>query len=356
MENKCNKLLLIFICLITIMFSITFLIEKKVNFSEEENKYFPPFSIEEIDTYISNHFPLRTKFIILKNRFQKLIGKTFINGIYLGSENYLIPEFISNPKKDYIVKQINEFAKNKKNINVMFVPDSILINKDKLKRDFSLDEEREIKYLYDKLIYSTNIDLIEPLKNANKKYQMYYKTDHHWTTYGAYVAYLEYLKINNMEGLNLDEFEIKQITNEYLGTSASLVLGLAKPEGITLFLNNNDLDVDYVYEKKYTKSLYNYSYLNKKDKYSMFLDNNHALIKISNNSLNNNKKLLVIKNSFANNFIPFIVNNYQYTYVIDLRYFGDNVTNFYINNHIDDTLILYNLNNMYNDMSIIKLK
>jgi hypothetical protein len=131
---------------------------------------------------------------------------------------------------------------------------------------------------------------------------------------------------------------------------------LSSTENIDLFLTDDSLTVEYVYEKRTTSSLYNFDYLTGKDKYALFLDNNHALIKVTNNSINNDNSIVLIKNSYANSFVPFIVNNYKNTYIIDLRYYSESVSEFINNNNIKDILILYNLNNLYSDMSIIKLK
>ena len=152
------------------------------------------------------------------------------------------------------------------------------------------------------------------------------------------------------------DFDIKKVSSDFRGTTSSKVLGIGSKDDIYTFNTDNDLTVNYVDDKRLTNNLYNSKYLNKKDKYSYFLDNNHSEIIIKNNSLNNNKNILVIKNSYANSFIPFLVNHYENVYVIDLRYFSDSVSNYISNNNINESLILYNINNLYSDMSIIKLE
>ena len=184
---------------------------------------------------------------------------------------------------------------------------------------------------------------------------MYYKTDHHWNTFGAYYAYVEYRKNKNKKYYDIDIFNIKKVSNNFLGSSYYKILGIGKSEDIYKFDINNNLKVKYVYEKELKKSIYEDHYLKEKDQYSYFLNNNHALIEITNEYVNNGS-IIVIKNSYANSFVPFLVNHYNKVYVIDLRYFSESVSDLIEENSIDDILILYNLNNLYSDFSIVKLQ
>ena len=112
-----------------------------------------------------------------------------------------------------IVKVLNDFSKDK-NVYVMFVPDSILVNEDKMHYHLDIEEGKELDNLYNNLKNTTNIDLRNILIEKNKEEQMYYRTDHHWTTFGAYYAYVEFMKTKNEEYLNKEDFEkIKKFTN-----------------------------------------------------------------------------------------------------------------------------------------------
>ncbi|NMA50367.1 MAG: hypothetical protein GX951_00755 [Mollicutes bacterium] len=355
MKDKSNKIFIMIILLVNIIFMFSLIISKKALFSEEENRYLEKFSVKKINEYITDHFPFRNKFIALKNKTQKKIGKTYINDIYLGKDEYLIPSFNDNYNKHYLINALNNFSNKYPITELMIVPDSTLINNDKLIRYNGADQEKEIKYLYQK-VKTKNINLINYFLEENKNNQLYYKTDHHWTTKGAYKAYVFYCKEKNIPFYKEEDFNIKEVSNDFLGTSSSKVYGLANKESIYIYDTNNKFNVEYVLEKKITESLYNLDYLNKKDKYALFLDNNHALIKITNESINTDNNILIIKNSYANAFIPFIANHYKEIYVIDMRYYNNMVSDFVEENKIDNILILYNLNNLYSDLSLVKLK
>ena len=348
-----NKIIVVVILLIIIVFDFMFLISKKENYSYLENRYLKKFSITEIDSYISDHFPFRNTFLSIKNRVELMEGKTYINDTYIGKDNYLIPTFVNSTKSHYIYETINDFAVDKK-VYVMFVPDSILINEDKLYYHLEIEEDKEIDNLYSNLKNSINIDLRETLKKHNNE-GMYYKTDHHWTSFGCYYAYVELMKTKGVEYLNKEDYKIEKVSSDFEGTSSSKVLGLQVKDDIYTFNTNAELEVYYVDKNKITNSLYNEDYLDKKDKYSYFLDNNHSEIIIHNKNIYDGSKILVVKNSYANAFIPFLVNHYENIHVVDLRYFNKKISEYLKENNINETLILYNMNNLYSDMSIIKL-
>ena len=100
--------------------------------------------------------------------------------------------------------------------------------------------------------------------------------------------------------------------------------------------------------------MYNIENLDKKDKYTYFLNGNHPLIEITNDELSNN--ILVIKDSYANSFIPFLTNHYGKVYVIDLRFYSGNISNFISENNIKNVLFLYSMQGISEDVNIYKLK
>lgn len=329
----------------------TLLVDKD-DYSQIENRYLTEFSLKNLDAYLSDRFPYRTSLIAVKNKIDNALGKSLINGIYIGRDNYLIPVSEDFDKKEYIVKTINEFSRDK-NVTTMFIPDSISINSDKLGLNLGNRQKEDLDYFKDNLD-TNNIDIFDRLKQENSLTgDMYYLSDHHWTSKAAYVAYQTYCE--NMHINSEEKFTIKKIDDSFLGTSASKALGLASADDIYIYDYDNDLTVEYCDRDVITDSLYNYEHLSGKDKYSVFLDGNHSLIKISNNKVNDGS-LLVVKNSYGNCFVPFVVNNYSNVYVVDLRYYFDSVSELINEYSIENILILYNLNNLYSDPSIIKLK
>ena len=114
-----------------------------------------------------------------------------------------------------------------------------------------------------------------------------------------------------------------------------------------------DMNYQLLYNlKDQTDSLYDLSKLEGKDKYSVYMGGNNALVEIKTNNMNG-RRLLVIKDSYAHSFVPFAVNHYEETYMIDFRYFNVGVEQFVEENKITDILVLYNTMNFVQDKNSI---
>lgn len=363
-----KNFLSIFIITFILGFSILFILLPKKEFSENENRYlekFPKFSfnellngkyINDLESYLTDHFPLRDAFMSIKTKYQLLIGQKLINGVYVGKDEYLFQKYENPVNTDKLINKLNEFYTNNDiNMSIMLVPSSGVINTDKLPNNVSFDLQLEtIKYVYDNLKFS-GIDVTESLKEGSKEYEMYYRLDHHWTTYGAYYAYLEFCKYNDIEPLELNSFRHVTITNTFNGTLYSKAnIYSYKPDKIDIFLNDSKLSVKYVASNRTTDTLYEDKHLNTKDKYAYFLDGNHPLIQIINEEQEG--EILIIKDSYANSFIPFLANHYNKIHVIDLRFYNSSVSSYIEENNIEKVLFLYNMQGIDNDTDIYKIK
>lgn len=373
MKNLHNKLIALILSVIIVLFTLIFIFKKSTEFSENENRYLqelPKFTfsslikgtyIEKIEDYFADQFPFRDTFMSIKTKTDKLLGKKDINGVYLGKNDYLIERYNIPKNSDKIIETLNRFNEsiNYVNLNLMLVPTSISINYENLPNNVEYKEQmKELNYIYDNINFNT-INVYDILMEQNEYYQMYYKLDHHWTSYGAYYAYTEYAKANNINYLSINDFEIEEATQEFNGTLYSKSNDYSrKSDSIHLFIpKNSNYQVEYVYNKKNTDTLYELSYLEKKDKYSLFLDNNHPLIVVTNKDIKNNNEIVIIKDSYANSFVPFIVNHFKKVHIIDPRYYQDDISEYIKNNkNIKDALILYNMNTIDEDIGILTIR
>lgn len=363
------KKLAIIISLIVFSFSILFFIVPKESFSELENRsleILPKLKFEDvingkymakIETYISDHFPLKKAFLYIKTSLFKIIGFKDINDVYFGSDDFLIENYPQIDYKDELIKTLNDFKNNiDVNIHLMIVPTKIMLLEDKLPKNSSyVDQESEIAYIY-KNIEIPSIDVLKVLESVKDKNELFYRTDHHWTSIGAYYGYKSYMESLNKSYLDLKDLKQKELTNSFLGSTYSKVTNYnQKNDKIFIFEFDNDLNVNYVLEKKEEKTLYNLDYLNKKDKYSLFLDNNHGLIEITNNKVENDN-VLIIKDSFANSMIPLLVNHYHKISVIDPRYYKKSISKYIQENDIEEVLIIYNYGILATDKNVLSIR
>ena len=120
--------------------------------------------------------------------------------------------------------------------------------------------------------------------------------------------------------------------------------------------DDSNYNVYYEDDNRETDSLYNDDYLEEKDKYSYFLNGNQSLVLIDNEDINDGNNILIIKDSYANCFIPFLVNHYDIVHVIDPRYYGENISEYIDKNDINRVLFLYNVMTIDDDGGIIGLE
>lgn len=374
-NNKKYKHLLSFsfILFILIMFVINIFKGEK-EFSEEENRNLskkPELTFnsfingdytEKFESYISDQLPGRRLFVSAKFKIDMLLGKSEVNDVFIGKENQLMEDFheSSNEQTDDKLLAINEFHKLHEDTNVSFmlIPTAAEILKDKLPRNAPVDSELEfMNYVQGKL--NSNIKFISPY-NAfveNKDQYLYYRTDHHWTSKGAYIAYVEFCKAVGIEPKNEEEFNIQLVANDFYGSLTSKI-GQRSGEGdnINIYIpkENSEVVVNYVSEQRRSSSLYNSASLDEKDKYQVFTSGNHPHINIK--SLGDpKKKLLLIKDSYANSFLPFLTAHYGEIDVIDLRYYMDDINKLMEEKGITDILFLYNVNTFNSDNSILNI-
>ncbi|WP_159426834.1 DHHW family protein [Clostridium nigeriense] len=370
--KKFNKTYFISISLIFILMLFIFVIANIITddkeFSEIENRNLqnkPKITsenyVEKFNSYVSDQFFSREKFISLKSRVDIILGKNKINDVYIGKDNQLYEDFKIKSKDDLLnkVDVINEFKKQNNDLNVKFIlaPTATSIINDKLPKDAPVDDEIEyIKKVEENLIDDIEfIEVYDELKKYKSDY-IYYKTDHHWTTDGAYIAYDAFCKSVGIEAKKKEDFEQIVASNDFYGSLSSKIglFGLNKDELKLYIPNNLNVIVNYVTEQKKETSLFSSKKLESKDKYQVFLDGNYPLIEIENDK-NVDKKILIIKDSYANNFVPFLSENYGKIYLIDLRYYTDSLRDFIKNNNIEEVLLLYNVNTFNEDDSIFNL-
>jgi Lysophospholipase L1 and related esterases len=197
------------------------------------------------------------------------------------------------------------------------------------------------------------VDIYDVL-NSKKNEYIFYKTDHHWTTKTAFRAYEKLGADMGFIPHEENYFNIKKVTDSFYGSLYSKGgFRNINPDSIELYIpKKNEVNkVEYVDEHKFSDSIYNMEDLNKKDKYAVFFDGNHGLIKISTN-VSNGKKLLVVKDSYANCLIPFLTGHYSEIYVVDPRYYSDDLKELIKINSIKNMLILYNVNTFFEEESI----
>lgn len=355
----------VIISLTVIFFTVAFFVVPKDYFSENENRSlatFPELDFEEmfsgedltaVSEYITDHFPFRETFVSGKTDFEiNVLKSKYVNNIFIGNDGYYIEDYVKPENTEKIIDNLNEFQDS---INVkadfMLVPTQISIYKDKLPEYASpLSQLKTIEEYYSSLNMNC-IDVYDILMANKDNEELFYKLDHHWTMDGAYYAYVEYCSEKGLVPVSRDEYTVENI-EDFRGTIYSKLNYSGLEHGENMKIYNKDFDLSVKYDGVESDSLYNMEYASEKDKYSIFLDNIKSFIEITNNDAENERSLVLIKDSYANSMVPFLVNNYKKIYVFDTRSYKDAVSDFINENNIDDVLVMYNVNTIDSDTGI----
>lgn len=371
-QNKKLHTLAVFILSGSILlFSVAFIFMPKQEFAENENRYlakWPSLSwesvksgeyMEDINTYISDHFPLRNFFMGLKADTEIAFGKKKINNVYIAKDDYLIEAYDKPVNTERIADTFSKFYQKLNvtdiDINLMLVPTAHYILSDKLPANVPEVNQMDIaNEIYEKSGVPA-IDCTSYLSKAAAFGQVYYYTDHHWTSYGAYQGYIAFCETKGFSPVPLETMNKETVTEEFYGTIYSKVNDYShKADSIEVYTNPDDkLTVNYTDTEEIKDSLYNFDYVLKKDKYSLFLDNLHTLVEITNENADTERELVLIKDSYANCIVPFLTQHYKKIYVFDTRYYKQGPSKFINENKgITDVLLLYNMNTIDTDAGI----
>ena len=240
----------------------------------------------------------------------------------------------------------------------MLIPNSIYINQDKLPENVETYNQREIienfyKQLNNKIKTIQTTDLL--LENKDK--YIYFKTDHHITSLGAYIAYSAFCITKGETQVNIRELDKMTVSREFLGTFDSKAqIYRQEADIIDIYLNEKNIDIKKAqYDNGTTQSIFNEEYLGKKDKYSFFLNGNNAKVVVKT-EVKNGKKLLLIKDSYAHIMAQFLCQDYEEIHFIDPRYYKLPLTEYIKENEITEILFLYNVSNLASDLGLLTVK
>ena len=377
-EKRINKGNIVFFCLV-LCFSLIIalgtvmnILSKDREFSESENRVlasFPKLTISSLadgsfmksfETYMADQFIFRDKLISAKTYFDRLSGKKEENGVYIGEEGFLIEKQSEYNKKKVkaLTKSINTFIKKYPDVKKMVAisPNASYVYADKLPENIEMSNQ------FDQLTKIMNslegkkftfLNVSKALFKAGEKHQVFYKTDHHWTTRGAYAVFQS---ISDKWGINTSKvsYEFMTVSADFEGTLASKTGIHDVKDKVEICLPKNSKGtyvVSYESQDKKTTSLFDADKLNQKNKYEVFLGGNYDKVVIDTVSTSKNT-LLIIKDSYANCLIPMLTPYFAKIVVVDPRYMTDSIHTVMDEYSFSHVLFLYNLNTFLQDTSL----
>lgn len=340
-------------------------------FSGAENRVLeqrPPFSLRALlfddpgwtlqyETYFTDQFVWRDIWVGMKAASERASGKTENGGIYFAGDGYLIEKPAAITALDANVKSINRFAAEAGvPVYVALLPNSLCVYDSLLPR-YAADgaQETVIADVYAALENVSAVALA-PVMRAHSESYIYYRTDHHPTSLGAYYAYTALAPALGFEPAALTAYTRERVSESFYGTTrARAGAWWVQPDTIELFSRGDDCTLTtFEGEKSVTQNgLYVRENLAKQDQYTVFLGGNHPRQIIKRDA--DGKRLLLIKDSFAHCIAPFLAPHYQQIHLLDMRYFRSSVQDYIRANEIDEVLILYSVHNFETDRNMVFL-
>lgn len=368
-----RAVVLLFIGIIVVMQAAFWLLPRR-SFSENEKRVLseaPQIDaagiadgsvFRSIESYLSDHFPGRELWVGANAYLENAEGRGATEDIVRGTDDWLFTAPVSDDRETLWdnMQAITTFAeKQSVPVTMMAVPSAGAVVSDKLPAlhlpypDADLLEEAR-RIAGNTLHW---VDLYTDFCSAEQPERLYYRTDHHWTTEGAYRAYCLMMEELGQSSVPHDDFTVEQITDFY-GTSYSKSgLWLTEPDTLELWTDSDIQAVTTVYDANRAdpvtrEGMFFREYLEDADKYPVFLSGNHARVHIETNA-DSGKRLLVIKDSYAHALAPFLAEEYSTIDLIDLRYFKQQTISSWLEeNPADEILLVYGLSSLAEDKNL----
>ncbi len=246
------------------------------------------------------------------------------------------------------------------NIYSMVIPSHIALGlPQRLKNIVQSNNQQEyIHQIYQH--YNSSVKSVPVFDTLNKHKQEYifFRTDHRWTTLGSYYAYEQFCSSADLSPTLLTNRKYTDISS-FVGSMYTVTnLEILKNNADTL--RYYDIDMDYRIRMLKTKngsfktydSIYNLSAKNTSDAYQLFLYGDNPVTQIICSDVRSNQKLLVIKDSYGNDFIPWLIGHYHEIHVIDFTAYDGNIPYYCRNNAIDTVLFLNDVMSSVNSFQI----
>lgn len=359
--------------------ALWFLFSPKTDYSSSEKRYlqkFPDANVEkvlsgdfgsEFETFFADRFPQRNTWVGLNAYTTLAEGNNGASGVYNCKNGYLINKPVSTDNNlDKNVGAVVDFAKKiDAPTTVMLVPSTGYIADDVLPTFHDkYNDDEDISRISSTLSKEKIgfVDLRERFKSEYKNgSQLYYKTDHHWTTKGAYTGYQELCKALGITPIDDSTLKKDSYPDFYGTTYSSSGFWLTPPDNIEIWSNpkNSDKNISVKITEganvKTSGSMYFTDHLKEDDKYPVFIDGNHALTEITNTNAKNGT-ILLIKDSFSHSLAPFLAENYSKVVLVDLRYYKESVSQLVSTYNPEQVVVLYGIDNLATDTDIVWLK
>lgn len=333
----------------------------KASFSEMEKRYLAEvpdfrwktvFSGEwgtQVEEYLTDHVPGRNFFVGINAYMELLAGRQQLKNIWLVDGRLLeAPVAMDEKAISRNMQAIQDFAQTLgQKVHLMVVPSA----------GWAAGVEGYTDEDTLQAIYTAAVDQVSavPVEEVFRgRPELYYKTDHHWTSQGAYAGYAAYMMAAGKEARAAEDFQVTVTENFQGSTYSRSALWLTPSENIELWKGSDRLTVTNAETQGIHSGIFYWERLEEADKYTVFLDGNHSLVRVQNPDQQG--KLLVIRDSYSNCLGGFLAESYGEVVLVDLRYYRQAVSELAAQEQFDDILVCYSCANFLTDTNLMLLR
>ena len=352
-----------------VLFVVLGLLVKDRTFSESENRNLaqaPELSwsavtdgsyLSDLSAYVADQFPGRDMWMSMNLWLQKLFGSKESGGVYLCQDDYLM-QVPGEPNEEQLERNLaamDRFSQAYPEITIAasIAPNAVTVMAEKLPKNAPVRDQRaDLKYIQDNLKNVRFVDVTDTLIAHNEE-QLYYRTDHHWTSLAAAYAFEDVAQAMGVTAPALNTYDRYLVSNTFEGTLSSKSGSHKAADTVEIFVPKTDIEYYVTYPDGGGEicSMYNREALDGKDHYTVFFGGNYSRVDITT-SADTGRSLLIFKDSYANCMIQFLYPYFDHITMVDPRYFYDNVENIITSENVTDVLFLYNLDTFLSDTSL----
>ena len=324
----------------------------------------------EYESYLSDQFILRDEWITLKTFLERAALKQETNDVYFASDDYLIEKhtgvFTSDTASQNLIR-LGTFFENLRetfgpeHLTCIVVPNAVKILEDRLPAFADpYDEELYLDRIRESLPEGVWFDasaVLRQIHGTDTEKQLYYRTDHHWTTEAAFDVCAAWMEAKGIGSMDQGQFTVSTVTDSFEGTIASK-LGIAgRADSIQRFDPVSPYDYYLVYGQSddLRNTMYQASFLDTKDKYAYFYGGNYGLIETKMPESETGRRLLIIKDSYAHCFAPFTCGYFDEVDLLDPRYYNASISELIASKSYTDVLFLFNAAGFAGETAIARL-
>ena len=340
------------------------------SFSDLENRNLskpPKLSVESVksgdfmadaEQYTSDHILGRDLWVSVKSWCERLTGKQENNGVYFGQQDTLINR-VEAPDLAQLEQNMEYVDRLVSNLDIPvhfgLIPSSAEIWKDRLPAGAPTADEKAI---IDRLYGMTRAEVIDLYGTLSQHAgeDIYYRTDHHWTSLGAYYGYSALVDALGMEPVALDSLTPTSVSEDFNGTIfSSSGVRWVEPDRMEIYIPEEGVEVTrFPSGSPEVGQLYDESWLDKKDKYSYFLGGVQPLCTVKTQNTEA-PKLLLIRDSYSDSLAPFLTRNFSEIHLWDLRFNANSIQQYVEEQGIDQVVVLYSISNFLSDKNLFLL-